>query len=160
MGWWLIMYKIEHIMEKIDWNAPINDNNEGIKMAKSIKDLWYFIQPCNQKQNKNVWDVCAIILSDRDDEELKPYFIPLLIWLQDANWPGFDTIFQRLLKTDIADLKPAISYCIMRAIEHDDKMWMFYLYQFLKEKNALSIVSVDYQDKLISTAKDLEIDDL
>ena len=34
------------------------------------------------------WKNCAIVLSEKSDEELAPYLDDLLRWLQDINWEG------------------------------------------------------------------------
>lgn len=126
-------YQVEEILQKLDWNAPVEQQQEGIALAKNQKDLWWFVQPCSPKYNKNVWDNCALIVAQRNQEELTPYFVPLLTWLQDANWPGFFTIFERLRQVDFQKLKPAFCYCIMRAVEQKDEMWLTYLSGFFQE---------------------------
>ncbi len=87
------------------------------------------------------WDNCALIVSKRSDEELAPYFVPLLTWLQDANWPGFFTIFERLRQVHFQKLKPAFCYCVMQAIEQKDEMWLIYLSGFLKENTVRESLS-------------------
>ncbi|MHC1695128.1 MAG: DUF5071 domain-containing protein [Eubacteriales bacterium] len=80
----------------LDWNNNEANQKKGIQIAKLIKDLNVFLQPLTDNFNKNVWDNCAIILCEKTDDELEPYLIPLLEWLQDLNWPGALLILRRL----------------------------------------------------------------
>lgn len=82
------MKRIEYLLNLLDWNNSRAEQDKGIKLAKEEKDIRPFLQPGSQEHNKNVWDNCAVILSERSDEELSPYLIELLEWLQDMNWPG------------------------------------------------------------------------
>ena len=134
-------HSIEEILEKLDWNASLIQQEEGFALAEKQKDLWWFIQPNFPKYGKNVWDNCALIVSKRSDEELSPYFVPLLTWLQDANWPGFFTIFERLRQIHFQNLKPAFCYSVKQAIEQKDEMWLIYLSGFLKENTVRDSLS-------------------
>ena len=92
------MIDIDYIMDLIDWNKNECDQEKGIKLAKKVQSINVFLQPCDKKHNKNVWENCAKILSERDDEELEPYLSELMKWLQDMNWPGAYCILDRLQK--------------------------------------------------------------
>ena len=67
------MVNIDYIMGLLDWNNPENMQEEGRALAREVSCINVFIQPCDRKYNKNVWDNCALILSERSDEELRPY---------------------------------------------------------------------------------------
>lgn len=90
------MHSIDDIMDMLDWNRSIEEQLKGLELAKTVKSINVFIQPLDYKHNKNVWENCAKILSERSDEELRPYITSLLEWLQDMNWPGAFIIFERL----------------------------------------------------------------
>ncbi len=90
------MVNIDYIMECLDWNNPPDVQKKGIEMAKEVKCLNVFFQPHDDRYSKNVWDNCAIILSERSDEELRVYLYKLIEWLQDMNWPGAYCIERRL----------------------------------------------------------------
>ena len=90
------MVDINYIMSLLDWGNSIEKQEEGIKLAQNIECINVFLQPCSENYNKNVWDNCAKILSARSNEELFPYIIELMEWLQDMNWPGAFCIFDRL----------------------------------------------------------------
>lgn len=115
------------IYRMLDWNSSIEDQKKGILNAQKIKDISCFIQPMDRQFNKSIWENCAIIISQRENEELAPYMIPLLEWLQDINWPGANTISERLKKMPIDFILKPMSYVIMRASEKEDKEWLYNL---------------------------------
>ena len=59
----------------------------------------------------------------------------LFEWLQDLNWPGAYTIFDRLLKMPYSLLKDELNYCKLRAKKEKDELWLMALENFLKQKN-------------------------
>lgn len=118
------MIDIDYIMSLIDWNKGIDTQLQGIKMAESIENINVFLQPCNKNYNKNVWDNCAKILSKRTDDELSPYLIELLAWLQDLNWPGAYCIFERLqMYADNSSYSLALNTCLKYAQAVNDDVW-------------------------------------
>lgn len=118
------MINIDYIMSLIDWNKSITEQENGIKMAENIENINVFIQPCNKKYNKNVWDNCAKILSKRTDDELSPYLVELLEWLQDLNWPGAFCILDRLQKyADDFSFELAFNTCVKYAKALEDDVW-------------------------------------
>ncbi len=118
------MNRVEHILNLIDWNNSRAEQAEGIELAKEVKDISAFLQPCSREHNKNVWDNCAVILSERSDEELAPYLTGLLEWLQDLNWPGALCILDRMKRyADKDAFDSAFHSCMKRAQELDDDIW-------------------------------------
>lgn len=119
------MIDIDYIMDLIDWNKSQKDQLKGIKMAKKILNINVFLQPCNKGYDKNVWDNCAKILSNRNDEELRPYLIDLFRWLQDLNWPGALYIFDRLKNySDTKSFDYAYDHCMQIAKSLGDETWI------------------------------------
>lgn len=115
---------IDYIMSLIDWNKSIDEQLNGIKMAENVENFNVFLQPCNKNYNKNVWDNCARILSKRTDEELTPYLVELLKWLQDLNWPGALCILDRLQEyQDDTSFGRAFDTCIKYAQTLEDEVW-------------------------------------
>lgn len=118
------MVNIDYIMDLLDWNNGLEKQKEGIRLAKEVKCINVFLQPCDKYYNKNVWDNCAIILSERTDEELSPYLIELMEWLQDMNWPGAFCILERLQKYKKSkSFHFAFNVCLKRAQALDDDIW-------------------------------------
>lgn len=129
------LINIDYIMSLIDWNKSINEQIDGIKMAENVENINVFLQPCNKNYNKNVWDNCAKILSKRTDDELSPYLVELLEWLQDLNWPGAYCILDRLQKyADDFSYNSALNTCLKYAQALEDDVWESNL-RMLKRKN-------------------------
>lgn len=118
------MVNIDYIMDLLDWNNSMEKQEQGIEMAKDVKCINVFLQPGSRFYGKNVWDNCAKILSARSNEELSPYMIELMEWLQDMNWPGAFCIFDRL-KGMVNEQLFQYSYtiCLKCARALDDETW-------------------------------------
>ena len=130
------MYNIDDIMDMLDWNQSKEEQEKGLKLAKNIKSINVFIQALDPKHNKNVWENCAKVLSERSDEELKPYIIPLLEWLQDMDWPGAFIIFERLKNYKDKNNFDWSYYEVMnRAVKLNDEIWKENLIELSKSLN-------------------------
>ncbi len=118
------MVDIDYIMELLDWNNSIEKQEQGVELAQNVKCINAFLQPGNRYYGKNVWDNCAKILSARSNEELSPYLIELMEWLQDMNWPGAFCILDRL-KGMVNEPLFQYSYtiCLKCAKALDDEAW-------------------------------------
>ena len=118
------MINIDYIMDLLDWNNSIEKQEQGIALAKDVKCINVFLQPCSKNYNKNVWDNCAKILSARSNEELSPYMIELMEWLQDMNWPGAFCIFERLKGMVNEQLfQHSYTICLKYAQALEDEVW-------------------------------------
>lgn len=118
------MIGIAEILDMIDWSMPAETQSKGISLASKFENIVPFIQPLMPKHNKNVWENCAAIISQKSDEEIKPYLVELLEWLQDMNWPGAFCILDRLRKySDNNTILEAINTCIEKAKENGDDIW-------------------------------------
>lgn len=82
------MADIAEIMDMIDWHMPSEIRIKGVSLARDTETIIPFIQPLTPEHNKNVWEGCAVIIAEKSDEDLKPYLVELLGWLQDMNWRG------------------------------------------------------------------------
>ena len=92
------MADIDYIMDLLDWNRTEEEQAEGLRLARQVKAFNVFLQPCDDKNNKNVWDNCALIISEKEDLDLLVYLPNLFMWIQDLNWPGALCIVDRLHK--------------------------------------------------------------
>lgn len=118
------MVDITEIMDMLDWHMPSEIQSKGISLARNTETIIPFIQPLTPKHNKNVWENCAVIISERSDEEIKPHLPEMLEWLQDMNWPGAFCILNRLQKySDENSLCNAINVCIKKAKKCKDEVW-------------------------------------
>ena len=130
------MVDILEILDMIDWNKPVETQSKGISLASKFENIVPFIQPLTTKHNKNVWENCAVIISQKSDEEIKPYLVELLEWLQDMNWPGAFCILDRLCKySDNNTIFEAINTCIEKAKESRDDVWNSNLHLLLNNVN-------------------------
>lgn len=118
------MADITEIMDMLDWHMSSEIQLEGISLARNIETIIPFIQPLTPKYNKNVWENCAVIISERSDEEIKPHLPEVLEWLQDMNWPGAFCILDRLQKyEDIDSLNKSLMICLRKAKMLNDETW-------------------------------------
>lgn len=118
------MVNIDYIMDLLDWNNSIEKQEQGIKLAENVKCINVFLQPGSRHYGKNVWDNCAKILSARSNEELSPYLIELMEWLQDMNWPGAFCILDRLKGMVNEQLfQHSYTICLKYAKALDDEVW-------------------------------------
>lgn len=137
------MKRIEYILNLINWNNSRAGQDEGIRLAREEKDVRPFLQPCTQEHNKNVWDNCAVILSERSDEELSPYLIELLEWLQDLNWPGALCILDRMRRySDKDTFDAAFHLCMKRAQERGDEVWRMNLQRIKRQTACISAYQI------------------
>lgn len=114
----------EYIMDLLDWRNSPEIQKKGIMLAQGEKDISIFLQPNYLTYNKNVWENCAIIISNKTDEELTQYIFELLNWIQDLNWPGACRIFDRLNRfSDKICLDSALRICIEMAQKTGDDIW-------------------------------------
>lgn len=119
------MRSIEYVYKMLDWNNSEEIQLQGRSLARKYTDLKVFCQPLTDEYNKNVWENCAIILSEKSNEELKPYLTDLLCWLQDMNWPGAVCILNRLQAyCEIDSLDEILEVCFKRAEDDNDENWI------------------------------------
>ena len=129
---------VNELFEMLSWNRDEKTQRRGIEEAKEIKYLSVFLQPI---EGKDTWENCAKILANNKDEELEPYLFSLFEWLQDANWPGFDTINNRIKSIPPKLIAPAYSYSIKKAIKQKDGMWLTYLSELAYNKELYNYLS-------------------
>lgn len=100
---------------------------KGIEEAKKYKYIYPFIQPIIPQKSKSIWEPCSVVVASKGDEELTPYLFLLLEWLQDLNWPGAETIFNRLTKMPFSILKQDYDLCKTLAKQRNDIPWLMCL---------------------------------
>ena len=87
---------IDSIMDMLDCHNSPEIQAQGRELAAKIKSINVFLRPMNPDHGQNVWENCALILSERSDNEIKPYLQELFQWLEDMDWPGAYCISDRL----------------------------------------------------------------
>ena len=104
------MVNIDYIMDLFDWTNSKENQEKGLALAKNVRSINVFMRPADSEHCKNVWDNCALVLADRSDEELKPYFYNMMCW------PGAFIILERLKKcVDKDDFRYIFDICIREA---------------------------------------------
>ena len=119
------MLDYNEIIEMLDWNNPPEVQKKGIELARQVKCLNVFLQPFLPNASKSLWENAAIVLCEKSDEELSPYFQGMLEWIRDLNVPGAEIVFERLKKTKksyIFDVQIKCSQII--ACAFNDKYWI------------------------------------
>lgn len=134
------MGEIDTIYDLFIWSSDYNEDEyrkrvqQGIELAASIKNLYPFIQPivlpC--EKSKSTWEGCAMVVSLRNDKQLKPYLHLLFEWLQDMNWPGAWIIFDRLSKMPYEAIQEEYKHAVNRAKKDNDQLWLMALNDFKK----------------------------
>lgn len=143
------MYGIDEIMNMIDWNQSSENQEMGLKLADSINCINVFLQPKDKKNNKNVWENCAKVLSKKTDEKLQPYLEELLEWLQDLNWPGAITILERLLYyKDTERLAMVFKECVNRAFLLGEDKWLVNLSELMSSPSLLQSLDTSTRERL------------
>ena len=131
------MYNIDKIMGMLDSENPDEIQQKGIQLAHQLKDLHILIQPMNFG-SKAVWNNCAKILAEKTDDELEPYLVNLIEWIQDINWPGAFVIMNRLKIFSGEKLKNPFLKFVNNAIKLNNEegfMWLDYLSELLDNES-------------------------
>ena len=119
------MNNIDEIMALIDWTRSEEDQRRGIEMARDVQTIRAFFQPSGPSFCKSVWRNCAYIICEREDKELIPHIVEMLMWLQDLNWPGAEQILDRLLRfSDVDVLCMVITDMVPALIAIDEDAWL------------------------------------
>ena len=130
---------LDEIYELFIWDASYtNEEYEarteiGINEAKKYKYIYPFIQPVVPGYSKPVWEPCAKVVVSKSDEELEPYLYLLFEWLEDMNWPGAYTIFDRLCKMPFPMLEGMYNYFRQQAEKNHDSTWLMVLDDLKKQ---------------------------
>ena len=140
------MINIDEIMDMLDWHQSDKIQEAGRKLASNIKCINVFVLPCYEGHGKNIWENCALILSEKSDAELKPHINRMFEWLEDMNWPGAFCIRDRLLQFKDRDwmnmvlnrqIQLATGYC---------NIWLHELERFKREYEIQQEYNVVFED--------------
>ncbi len=124
------------ILSMLDWNNTHECQAEGLALAQRVTDLRAFLQPTTLEYNKNVWDNCARVLSERSDEELEPYLPSMMRWLKNLDWPGARLIAHRLCRfQNLGKLRDVQAELQMREPEEENSRWFGNIEGIILEKN-------------------------
>lgn len=147
------MYNIDDILYLIDCRRNLEEQQKGIVLARNVKCIKTFFQPSGPEYNKSVWENCARIVCERTDEELIPYTIDMMMWLQDLNWPGAELILLRLKSFSDFTIISLIIKDMVPALEAiNETPWLMSLAQLLDNPNFKKEID-DVSKKILSKYK-------
>ena len=127
---------IDELFDMLSWDSDEETQKKGIELAKNVKCYSVFLQPYGEDHSKDVWENCAKILSEYPDETLQYCTLELLEWLEDMNWPGAETIFERLLRMeDTSMLAMFLVNRVKEALACDKQVWLGNMAALLENKN-------------------------
>ena len=136
------MASIDEIMYLLDEHRSCAEQDQGLSLAREVDCIKAFFQPIGTCYSKSVWRNCAIVVSEKNDQELLPYLPDMLLWIQDLNWPGADLILMRLKDYEnVAFLIPLIERIVPAIVSMEDDLWMMSILELLesaKISNGLS----------------------
>lgn len=121
------MDSIDKIMNMLDGNNSEEIQQEGLRLAREVKNFNVFFQPCFDGKAKVLWDNCALIVSEKKDRELEPYLYELFRWVLDLNWPGAECIMERLEKYEVNEhYLSVLKKCMFKSFV-DEPAWLYSL---------------------------------
>ena len=137
---------VNRLFEMLNWDSDEDIQQKGLEEAAKVRYLSIFIQPV---EGKGLWENCAKVLASKTDEELEPYLMLIFEWFQDANWPGFMTIYERLKNIPAKRIVAAYEFTITRAQEvrnNEAEMWLTYLAGLITNQELLELLPHNQQE--------------
>lgn len=136
------MTDIDRIMYLIDWKRSPNEQSEGIFLARDVVCINAFFQPVGPGYSKSVWENCATIICERSDEELLPYILNMILWIQDLNWPGAAQIQQRLIAFRNVSRLVLVLNSIVPALEKlEETSWLQFISDLLSNQQLGQVIN-------------------
>lgn len=135
--------EVDKLFEMLNWNNEEGIQKKGIEEGLKVKHLSIFMQPIEGKQ---LWENCAKIIEQKTNEELKDYLFLLFEWLQDANWPGFDIIYNRVKTMPANIISEPYSYSIKQAKKMQDENWLISLGELAVNKEWYEVLNKKEQN--------------
>ncbi|MCM1132168.1 MAG: hypothetical protein NC340_01720 [Ruminococcus flavefaciens] len=121
---------IHEILKMLSCNNTEEVQQEGLKLAGDIRYTGHFFQPTVDGESENLWDNCALALSQKSDKALTDYLLWCFIWIRDIACSGADRIFNRLLEYgDKGELNCKKSKAVKIAEILNDDKWLETLYR-------------------------------
>lgn len=138
------MKSIDEIMFLISWERSEVEQAEGINSAEDMQCIKTFFLPMGKNGGKKVWENCAVIISRRHDEELIPYIMDMLCWIEDLNWPGAEIILQRLIQmSGVQELTLAIDDIVPILVQQKKRSWLLSIYELVSKGEMTGGIKID-----------------
>lgn len=144
------------IYEMLDSKNDLKTQKKGIELAIKMEVIDDFILPMYPLYNKNIWENCARIIVTRNDQELIPYMMEILEWLQDLTWPGTLIILDRLMVFSGELLLEPYSKTIIHALEDEEENgeWLNHLAMLLENEKLAQMMDEDLYSKMMIRYRD------
>lgn len=146
------MHTTNEIIKMLSWSNSSEEQKKGIELAQQFRCLEVFFQPIACDYSKDVWANCAIVIAKHSDDELAPYILDMLIWLQDMNWPGAEIIEKRLIcykKTQ--DLAETLNNLIENCLALEDDVWLANLSRLMANTELINCLKIESYNALSSS---------
>ena len=129
------MYGIDEIYDMLSLNKSDEAQAQGIKIAGQVKSLNVFMRPVTQEHGKDIWENCAKVLCEKNNEMLSSgnNLNQLFEWLKDMNLPGAALIEERLHKINGKDKVSVFISSFETAVLTGDSRWAAFLAEFAKD---------------------------
>lgn len=122
---------IDKIFSMLDCQNDEKTQLNGIVEARKIKQISVLFMP---KARKSIWKNCAIVISEKSDDELSIYLYEMFEWLRDMCWPGAEIIYNRLKQMSESITKSTYERCLAIAKNTNDIPWTESLLDYGKDK--------------------------
>lgn len=123
---------IDEIFEMLNCNNDMETQKKGIEEAQKIKNFSILVMPIDDKE---IWENCAKIISQKTDEALTDgKELYLFEWLKDERWPGFNIIYNRIKSIPAKLIKTGYSIIVEEAVKLKDEKWLINLAKLAENK--------------------------
>lgn len=137
--------EIKKIFAKLSSNNDLEKRN-GINQAREVANLIPFFQPLGSGAGKLIWEECALIISERNDNELIKYLGKMLEWIEDLTWPGALIILDRLKEFKYNKIESSLNDIVLIAIKENRISWLENLRELIKDNNLLKKIDTYLTD--------------
>lgn len=124
----------EFTFEDLDFEEDLSRSDKLVEYVLNSPEfnIQSLIMPFHY--HNTCWGTAAYILSKLDFDKIKLFTPDLLKWLQDLNWYGANTIFQKLLTFPPDFLGPYVEKAVIEALKTKDNEWIANLSGFTYKK--------------------------
>lgn len=129
------MTNIDRVLALLSWDCSLDEQTEGLKLARQTECLKCFFQPLGNGIGKDCWENCAVVVCEHTDEELQPYVLDMLLWLEDLNWPGAGYVQRRLTQfLDVRLLAVVLNKMVPALSVLNEESWLISLSVLLENE--------------------------
>lgn len=144
---------MENYIKKLNWDISEKefDSIKNVILKDKNFDYSKLILP---NDDKSLWDNCARIIVNMNDDDFIKLLPEILEWLKDLNWPGAKIIFEKIesFSTDI--IEKSVLYVLDKARKERDFVWIEFIL-WLNNVKTKNIVK-----KVIEITKELKTDEI